>query len=377
MSSKAKNTPAPETTQSRDTVIVRTSVAGIVANVVLAAFKAALGLLSNSMTMVLDAVNSLSDALSSAITIAGTKLAAKKPDKKHPLGYGRIEHLTSMSISALVLYAGVTSLVESVKGILHPEQPQYSAAALAVIGAAVAAKLVLGRYFKRVGECVGSASLSASGTDALYDALLSASVLASAVLFLTMRVNLEAWVGAVISVFILKSGIEILRESADEILGKRMDPEFLRAVRRTVCQDEDVMGAYDLILHSYGPSKLVGSVHVEVADTMTALQIDRMERRIAENVFLVHGVLLTGIGIYATTKNEYDLRDKVLDIVRRHEGVLQIHGFFTDKERKRAGFDVVLDYALPDRDKVFAAIESQVREAFPDYTFQITMDIDI
>ena len=310
--SKEKNAPALLDAQgARNDEIVRASVVGIAANVVLASFKALMGLAVHSMAMVLDAVNNLSDALSSVITIAGTKLAAKKPDKKHPLGYGRIEYLTSMSIAAIVLYAGITSFVESFRGILHPEPPQYSTASLVVIAAAIAGKLLLGRYVKRVGERVNSASLTASATDAMFDALLSAAVLASALLFLFASVNAEAWVSIVISGFIIKSGVEMLREGADEVLGKRFDPEMTRGIRQTICKDEDVMGAYDLVLHSYGPEKLVGSVHVAVADTMNATQIDRMERRIADRVFAEHGVMLTGIGIYSNDWGCSDLRDQV------------------------------------------------------------------
>lgn len=371
------NKTAPVGPGARDAEIVRASAVGIAANVVLAAFKALAGAAAGSMAMVLDAVNNLSDALSSVITIAGTKLAARKPDKKHPLGYGRVEYLTSMSISAIVLYAGVTAFVEAVKGILHPTEPAYSPVALAVIAVSVAAKLALGRYVKGVGRRVGSGSLAASAQDAVNDALLSAAVLLSALLFLFAHVNLEAWVSVVISAFIIKAGVEMLRDSADEVLGKRLAPETARAIRKTVCEDEDVMGAYDLILHSYGPEKLIGSLHVEVADTMTATQIDRMERRIAERVLEAHGVLLTGIGIYSYDHSSDDMRDRILEIVRRHDGVLQIHGFFADEARKRAGFDLVLDYAMKDRQETFRAICEEVRAAFPDYAMQITMDIDI
>ena len=130
--------------ESRDRIIVRTSVIGILANVFLAAFKAAIGLLSNSIAVVLDAVNNLSDALSSVITIVGTKLANKRPDKKHPLGYGRIEYLSAMIVSAIVLYAGITSLVESIKKIIHPETPDYAPVSLIIIAAAVIVKIILG-----------------------------------------------------------------------------------------------------------------------------------------------------------------------------------------------------------------------------------------
>lgn len=137
---------------SRDAVIIRTSIIGIAANVLLAAFKAAVGLLSNSIAVILDAVNNLSDALSSIITIVGTKLAGKLPDKKHPLGYGRIEYLSAMVVSGIVLYAGITSAVESVKKVFHPEKPEYTAVSLVIIGVAVLVKIVLGRHVKAQGE---------------------------------------------------------------------------------------------------------------------------------------------------------------------------------------------------------------------------------
>ena len=150
---------------NRDQVIIRTSIIGIIANVFLAGFKAAVGLVSNSIAVILDAVNNLSDALSSVITIVGTKLAGKKPDKKHPLGYGRIEYLSAMIVAAIVLYAGITSFVESVKKIIHPEEPDYSVVSLVIIGAAVVVKLLLGSYVKKKGKEVNSGSLIASGSD--------------------------------------------------------------------------------------------------------------------------------------------------------------------------------------------------------------------
>lgn len=168
----------------REAAIVRTSAIGIAANVALAAMKAVIGLAANSIAIVLDAVNNLSDALSSIITIAGTKLAHKQPDKEHPLGYGRIEYLTATIIAVIVLYAGVTSLVESVKKIVSPEAADYSAITLILVGAAVIVKLVLGRYVKGQGEKNNSDALVASGSDALFDAVLSASTLAAALVYI-------------------------------------------------------------------------------------------------------------------------------------------------------------------------------------------------
>ena len=368
-----------ELQMNRDQVIVRTSVIGIIANVFLAGFKAVVGLVSHSIAVTLDAVNNLSDALSSVITIVGTKLAGRKPDKKHPLGYGRIEYLSAMIVAAIVLYAGITSLVESVKKIIHPEAADYSAVSLIIIASAVVVKLLLGRYVKAQGEKVNSGSLIASGSDALFDAILSASVLLSAVIFMLTGLSLEAYVGVVISCFIIKSGIEMLCETLDDILGSRVDRELITEIRKTVCEDEAVSGAYDLILHAYGPEKYYGSVHVEVPDTMTADEIDMMERRIAENVYQKHGVAMTGIGIYSVnSKNDKikEMRANIRHIISGREGVLQTHGFYVDLEQKIISMDVILDFALDDREKTFAAIREDIQKAYPDYSLRIAMDID-
>ena len=153
--------------KTREKTIVRTSIIGIITNALLAVFKAVIGLLSNSIAIVLDAVNNLSDAGSSLITIVGTKLAGKDPDKKHPFGYGRIEYLTAMVISGIILYADITSLIESVKQIIHPETPDYSVVSLIIVAVAVVVKIVLSRYVKGTGEKVKSDSLINSGKEAM------------------------------------------------------------------------------------------------------------------------------------------------------------------------------------------------------------------
>ena len=213
----------------REKIIVRTSIIGIVANIFLAAFKAVIGLMSNSIAIVLDAVNNISDAGSSLITIIGTKLAGREPDKKHPFGYGRIEYLSAMVISVIVLYAGVTSLVESVKKIITPETPEYTTTSLVIVGIAVLVKIVLGRYVKSVGLKVNSDSLVNSGEDATLDSVISASTLVAAAVFLIAGISLEAWLGAVISLVIVKSGIEMLKDTVSRLLGERNDPTLRTA----------------------------------------------------------------------------------------------------------------------------------------------------
>lgn len=363
----------------RDKVIVKTSIIGIIANIFLAAFKAIIGLLSNSIAVVLDAVNNLSDALSSVITIAGTKLALKRPDKKHPLGYGRIEYLSAMIVAAIVLYAGLTSGVESIQGIINPKTPSYTTVALIIIGAAVLVKLVLGMYVKKKGKDANSGALIASGSDALFDAILSLSVLASAIIFILTGLSLEAYVGIIIAVVIVKAGIEMLMETLNDILGKRVDKDYLAEIKKTICEEPDVMGAYDLILHNYGPDRYIASVHVEIPDTLTAVEIDELERRIADRVFEEHSVIMTGVGIYSfntTDEDVIELRKEATHIVMSHEGVLQMHGFHVDFEKKQVYLDIIIDYDLADHRELFEHICNDLRESHPDYTWHITPDID-
>ena len=364
----------------RSKVIVRTSVIGILANALLAAFKAFVGIITGSIAVTLDAVNNLSDALSSVITIFGTKLAARKPDKKHPLGHGRVEDLTAAIISVIVLYAGVTSLGESIKKILHPETPEYTTASLIIIAAAVLVKIVLGRYVKGVGERVQSDALIASGTDATLDSVISLSTLIAAGIFLVWGVSLEAWLGAVISLVIIKSGVEMLRGAISTILGERADSELTRSVKEIISSFEPVSGAYDLLLHSYGPDKMLGSVHIEVPDTMTAGELDVLERDIVEKVMSETGVILTGISVYSVnTTNDAiaALHEGVRRIVMEQPYVLQMHGFFADEAAKSMQFDVVIDFAAPDMAAAHAAVVKAVQAAYPDHTLTIAMDQDV
>ena len=379
MSAESERKALMETAVSREKAIVRTSIIGIAANVFLAAFKAVIGILSHSIAVTLDAVNNLSDALSSVITIVGTKLAGRKPDKKHPLGYGRIEYLTAMVVSAIVLYAGITSLTESIKKIIHPETPDYSIAALVIIASAVVVKIILGRYVKGVGEKVNSGSLIASGSDASFDAILSASVLASAIIFLTTHISLEAYVGVVIAVIIIKSGVDMMIETLNDILGTRTDKETALAIKQTICEDPEVQGAFDLYLYNYGPDQNYGSVHVEVEDTLTANDIDLLDRRVQANVYKKHGVILTGIGIYSinTTGDEAGtMRRKVMETVMAHDYAMQFHGFHVDTDNKGMIFDVVLSFDC-DQEEAVREIVGEVQAMYPDYRIYVQPDVDI
>ena len=365
---------------SREKTIIRTSIIGIIANVFLAGFKAAIGLLSNSIAITLDAVNNISDAGSSLITIVGAKLAGREPDKKHPFGYGRIEYLSAMIISVIVLYAGITSLVESVKQIIHPETPDYSVISLVIVAVAVVVKFFLGRYVKATGEKVNSDSLINSGEDARLDSVISASTLVAAVIFLAFGLSLEAWLGAIISLIIIKSGVEMLKETVSRILGENNDPELAKVIKQTVRSFPDVQGAYDLVLHNYGPDAWNGSIHIEIPDTYSADKLDALIRDIEETVYRKHNVILTAVGVYSMNTKDTEIsetRKAVRNIVMAHEYVKGMHGFYLDREKKSMRFDVVISFDAEDRKAVYNSVVEDVQKAFPDYELRIAMDLDL
>ena len=364
---------------NRNKVIVRTSVIGIIANVFLAGFKAVIGLTANSIAIVMDAVNNISDAASSVITIIGTKLAGREPNKKHPFGYGRIEYLSAMIISVLVLYAGVTAFVESVKKIINPEKPDYTAVSLIIVGVAVLVKVILGLFVKKTGKKVNSDSLVNSGSDALLDSVISASTLAAAAVYLIFHISLEAWLGAVIALVIVKSGFEMLKETLSKILGERVDADLARDIKKTILEYEEVNGVYDLVMHNYGPDSYNGSVHIEVPDTLSADDLDKLLRKIQIKIHRTHNVILTAIGVYSyNTKDPeaVEARLKVAEIVLNIPHVIQMHGFYLDKAEKTIRFDFVVSFEAKDRFEVYKEVCSKVQSEFPDYTLQVAMDTD-
>ncbi len=377
MTARSKNTETMQ--QDRSRVIVRTGIIGIIANIILVAFKAFVGIAANSSAVISDAANNLSDALSSLITIIGTKLAGKAPNKKHPMGYGRIEYMSAFIVSAVVLYAGVTAFIDSVKKIITPGEVDYSIVSLIIIGGAVVVKIALGIYTKSKGKAVNSGSLIASGEDALSDAILSASVLVAAVIYLLFKFNIEAWVGAVIALFIIKSGIEMISDAVNEILGTRADDDLARGIKATILNIPGVHGAYDLFITNYGPDNNVASVHIEVEDTLNASEIDAISRQISTAVYAEHAVIISAVGIYSinTTNDEAVLmRENIRKRVMSREGVLQFHGFYADPDARTATFDIILDFSV-DRNKLYEEITSEITAQYPDWSIHITLDTDL
>lgn len=366
--------------KQREKVVIKTSIISIITNIMLSIFKAIVGLLSNSIAIVLDAVNNLSDAASGVITIVGTKLATKSPDKQHPYGHGRIEYLSELLISVIIIYAGATALFESVKKIITPELPDYKTISIVIVAVSIIVKIVLGLYVKKKGESVKSNSLVDSGKDALLDSVLSFSTLVAALIFILYDLSLEAYLGALISIYILKSGIEMIRGTLSQILGERAPRDIALSVKKTVNSFKEVKGTYDLFLNNYGPNIYIGSLHIEVDESLDAIKIDKLTREITEKVMIQNNVLLTAVGIYSlNTKDKvtFKMRKEVQEIVFNHDNIIGIHGFFVNKKEKTITFDLIIDFKEKDREKLYSIIYKEIKDKYKDYNINITLDLDV
>lgn len=364
--------------QNRSKIIVRTSLIGVFTNLGLVVLKAIVGFFANSIAIIMDAINNLSDALSSVITIVGTKLAQKKPDAKHPYGHGRVEYITSLIISVIILIAGGGAIVESVSSIINKHEPSFNVVSLILIGVAVIVKIVLGLYFRHVGKKVNSEALKGSGIDALFDALLSLGTLISIAVALLWNVNIEGYIGVIIGLFMLKSGIDVLRTSLSSIIGERTSKETSDAIKHLVCENPEVKGAYDLIVNNYGPDRGIGSIHIEVSDDMTAKEIHPLTRRITAQVYEKFGIIMT-VGIYASNNSDpiiNKIRNDIREEVLRHPTIKQIHGFYCDQEIKSISFDVIVDFKDKDAPALLKEIHDNLANKYPDYQFYIVEDKD-
>ena len=363
---------------NRSKVIVRTSLIGILTNLGLVTLKAFVGFIAGSIAIIMDAINNLSDALSSVITIVGTKLAQKKPDAKHPYGHGRVEYITSLIISVIILLAGSGAIIESIISIIENKEPSFDIISLILIAVAVLVKIALGLYFRHVGKKVNSEALKGSGIDALFDALLSLGTLVSIVVSLIWKVNIEGYIGIIIGLFMIKSGIDVLRQSLSSIIGERTSKETSDAIKHLVCENPEVKGAYDLIVNNYGPDRGIGSIHIEVDDKMTAKEIHPLTRKIAGEVYEQFGIIMT-IGIYASNNSDpiiNKIRNDIQQEVLAHPTIKQIHGFYCDQEIKAISFDLIVDFKDKDAPKLIKEIHDNLQVKYPEYQFYIVEDKD-
>ena len=246
----------------REDVISMTSALGSVCNVLIALIKIVVGLLASSIAIVSEGINNASDALTSILTFIGVKLAGKHPDEKHPFGYGRIEYLTSLVISILILITGIELIKSSIQLIFHPKTLNVSYVSMAVIAISAIIKFALGTYTVKMGKKADSKALEASGLDGKNDSFVSILTLISAFVYVVFGYSLDAYAGIITSLLIFKTGFEVLRDTISELLGRPGDKELAKNLYRRIQHTEGVLGVADMMIHNYGPEAYSGSVNV-------------------------------------------------------------------------------------------------------------------
>ena len=355
--------------------ITQTGLIGILTNILLVVGKAIVGIIAGSVAVILDAINNLSDAISSLVTIIGIKLAKKKPTQKHPYGYGRVEYFSTIIIAAIILGTGVTSIVESIEKIITPTKTSFTYVSAIIIGVAILAKIILGLYTRKMGRKYNSDSLVASGIDAIMDSIVSAATLAGIIISILFNINVDGWIGTVISIMILKAGLEMLLDGINDIMGARPEAEITKAIKADVCSIEGVEGAYDLILHNYGPDRAIGSIHVEISSLLSADEIHSMTMKIQSLIMKNYHIALT-VGIYAVDAKENDNYEIIRNIVKELDGALGCHGFFINHELKTISFDVLVDFTVKDKQAFCENVANLVIDKFPGYYPVINLDLD-
>ena len=368
--------------KAREKGIARTSLIGILGNVILVGIKATIGFIAGSISIIMDAVNNLTDALSSIITIIGTKLSGKKPDKKHPFGHGRVEYITSAIIGIIILIAGITAIYESILSIIdhfkNGTMADYSTISLVIIGVAILIKASLGFFFKLQGKKYESDALKASGTDALFDVLLSLGTLVGALVSRFANFYVEGYIGIVIGLFILRSGFEVIRGAVTYIIGSKFDEELANEIKLAISQVKGVHGVYDLILNNYGYNRYIGSVHVGVKDEMTAKEIQEIERAITFLMYTKYNTIMT-TGIYAENTSSpvaKEIKEAAIKTIQQYPNITQLHGFYIDETRNLINFDLVISFDEKDTDGLVKKVTDELNKKYEDYTFFVNVDRD-
>ena len=357
--------------------IIKVSVIEIIANFALVIVKALIGFFSNSIAIILDAVNNLTDTISSIVVIIGAKIAGRKPDHEHPYGHGRVEYITAAIVSLVILYAGVMAVVEAFKKIISGDKADYSIISIIIVALAILVKICLGLYVKKSGKKLNCSSLINSGQDSLNDAILSFSTLVAAILNFVWGINLEAYLAIFIALFIIKSAFKMLSESIDLITGVRAEEDLVDQLRKKVEQNEEVQGVYDISLHNYGPTKIVGSANIQVRDDMTAAEIHELTRNLSMEIYERLGIVIT-FGIYAENNDENykRIKKRILELEKEHEEIKQVHGFYVTKE-DRVFFDMVVDFNCKNPKKIRDLVVEDLEKKFPKYNFFVILDADV
>ena len=361
-------------TEKRYGEIIKYNIAGIGINLALSLGKLMIGLMTHAHAVVLDGIEGFSDILSSVFNIFSAKIGTKKADKEHPFGYGRMEYLMSLLVTIIIMLVGIRSIYESIRDILSPhEAPDYNLAVILIMGISMAVKLIYGGSLRKKGKDINAASLIISGTDCIGDALNAAAILAAILIKKLFDIDIEHYLCIGISLMIIYTGVHILRECITKILGTSVDPGFKKKIKSMMIMENGVYNVSNLVIHSYGEGVYVGSADIDVDENMRAVEISKLSRRLIQKADEL-GLTLTAVGISGTNSGSPEsnrIWDEILDVVRLHKNILRAYSFDANFKEKQISFSITPDPNEPDKEAARQDLMNELKNHFPDMTFDI------
>lgn len=355
------------------------AITGIICNILLFAGKLVAGLLSGVVSIVADAVNNLSDASSSVITLLGFRMAQQPADKDHPYGHARYEYISALAVAVLILVIGGSIAKSSVEKILHPQAVDISVITFAVVGVSIGVKIWMAAFYASLGRRIHSVALRAASADSRNDVVASAAVLTGCMVERIWYVNADGYIGLGVAVFILLSGLRIAGEAISPLLGKRANPQLIKSISEIILSRGDVLGMHDLLVHDYGPGRCFASVHVELSCTGDVMEcheiIDSIERD-------VHDQLHVHLVVHFDPVDENDtetaeMRIAVEEIIREIDSGINMHDFriLRAGEKKEIVFDLEMPYAMMKRrGEIRAEVKKEIAALTSDYDVTIRFD---
>lgn len=361
-------------TDNRFQTIIRYNIIGIAINLVLSTAKIIIGFVTNAHAVILDGIEGFSDLISSVFTIFSAKVGEKKADKMHPFGYGRAEYLASLLITIIIMLFGIRTIIESVQNILDPhEAPHYDTAVVTIMVLSLVLKLSYGFILRKKGREINSDAMVMSGVDCMSDSVTSIAILAAILIKKIFDFDIEHYLCIGISLLIIGTGVQMLRECVTKILGTPVDPEFKKKIKNMIAMEEGVYNVPTLVIHNYGEGVYVGSVEIVVDENMRAAEITKLSRRITKKADEL-GMTVTAVGITGTNTSSHkadEIRDRIVDIVRQNKNIRRAHSITVDFQEKHISFSVEPNYDDPDHEKTRQDLINELQTIFPEMTITI------
>lgn len=355
------------------------SVVGIVCNIILFVAKFAMGTIAGSIAIISDGFNNLSDCASCVVTLFGYKMAAKPADKDHPFGHGRVEYLTSLVIAIVIIMVGFELFTGSIDKVLHPTKVTFSYVVLATLIISIVVKVWMGLFNRKLGKEINSSVMLATSKDSMNDVVATSATVVALVASMWTDAPIDGIMGIVVSLFILLSGFDIVKETVDELLGQPADEELVTKLSEMVEENPYALGMHDLIIHSYGPGNLIGSVHIEVDGKGNIMEIhdviDELERDIYEELGVRMTIHMDPVEMDNELLNE--CKNMMIDIVKNINKDLSLHDFrmVTGPSHTNLIFDLVVphDCKLNEKD-IKTAINDSLKDKEIKYYTVITFE---